>query len=125
MDIAKEDIENLSADVDGWAKPLTFTAPTGEVVEITGIFAERNIEVLSDKGDGSTVNTVQANCGVSEKHLTDLGYPTRDDRNEVYLRGHKVQATNSAGVLNTYKIREWKADSTVGYIVCIFEAFTP
>jgi hypothetical protein len=123
-DQAKADIERITSDTDEWASPLTFIAPGGETAEITGTFFERNLEVLDKKGNGNTTNTQAATAGVSEKHLTDVDYPVRDDDNEVNLAGHKIVATNSAGIESTYRIAEWKQDQAVGYIVCILEAYT-
>jgi hypothetical protein len=122
MQRAKEAIERINADTDGFATALTWVAPTGETAIITGVFVERTIQVFDDKGNGSTVNTLQSNAGISEKALTDLNYPTRNAKNEVALKGHKVTATNSAGITRTLKVKETQPDSTIGQIVVLFEA---
>jgi hypothetical protein len=120
-DRAKRDIERITSDLNGWASVLVFTAPTGEVATINGRFTK--ITLPNDEFDANTVNTLQAHVSFSEKFLTDLSYPIRTD-GKVHLKNHTVLAIDSTGTAETYIIREWNPDETVGLIVCMVGYFT-
>ncbi len=118
LDDIKQDIQDITSDIDEFAVSLTLLAPTGETVTLGGLHTKHHLGFDSDSG--RDVNTKNAHISFSEKLLltNNPSYPVRNVRNEVYLEGHKVTAKDSTGVEVTYRIATWFPDETVGLIMC-------
>lgn len=114
---AKEDIEEITSDLEGFGVEMVLTAPTGEVLPITGLHTKHHLAI--DQETMKQVNSKNAHISVSEQFLIDAGYPYRNADNEVYLQGHLVTVNDSTGNSCVYVIREWFPDRTIGLIVCI------
>ena len=112
---AKKDIEKITGNAAEFGVELTFTSPSAVVAVATGIHAKHH---TGFDEQGFPVNSKIASVAISEQYLTDAGYPVRTG-GEVQLRGHKVAAADSTGVVNTYMIREWFPDEMIGLIVLI------
>lgn len=67
--------------------------------------------------DGLPVNAVNAHCTFFEQSLTDEGFATRNQTNDVVVMDWKVKWTDTVGELS-YKIGEPMPDETVGLIKC-------
>ncbi len=117
---AKMDIEQITSNQDDFGIEMTFTAPTGEIVIVTGLHTKHHFAI---DGDGKMINSKNAHVSVSEKFLTDQAYPVRNIKGEVSLKDHRVAVKDSTGTICNYKIKEWFPNETVGLITCLFEIF--
>ncbi len=122
METAKADIERITSDLNDFAKVMTFTSAIAPVKTaiVNGLHAKHH---LGFDTNGNEINTENAHVSVSEKALTDKGYPVRDSSGEVNLKGHKVVVKDSTGTDVPYVIREWHQNETIGLIVCILGDF--
>lgn len=69
--------------------------------------------------DGNQVNTKNVHVTIDEDVLVNLGYIPRNAKGEVHLLGHKVQYTDSSGVLRSYVVWENYPDENLGLILLI------
>lgn len=120
IDNAKEDIENITSDLDGFAVEMKLTAPTGQIVDITGLHTKIHLGVNTE---GEAVNSKKAHVSFSEKFLTDANYPVRNSSGEVSIIKHLVDVKDSTGEIKNYRIQEAYPDETIGLIVCILEDY--
>jgi hypothetical protein len=114
LDQAREDIKQITSNLNDFAIPATFTAPTAETKDINVIHSKHHTSIDTD---GRRVNSKNASLSFSESLM--VGYPVRDNKGEVNLKGHLVQVPDSTGVVKTYSINQWYPDETLGLIVCI------
>lgn len=121
-ELAKADIEQITSNSDEWGIALSFQAPApgSETAEVKGLATKHRINIDSE---GLPTNSKNASCTVSEKFLTDAGYPVRNSKNEVALQDHRVRWTDSSGLLCEYIISQWFPDEKLGLIVCILEDY--
>lgn len=117
---AKEDIESITSDIEGFAREITLTAPDSTVLVVNGLHTKHH---LGADSDGNLVNTKNAHISISEKFLSDASYPYRDSQGEVNLKKHKVSVKDSTDVEKIYVIREWFPNETIGLITCILKDY--
>lgn len=120
IDQAKIDMKDIITDIDGFGVAMSFTAPTAQTAAITGLHTKHH---LSFNSDGIAVNSKNAHCSFAEKSLTELNYPFRNAKGEVYLKGHRVNIKDSTGITKLYVIREFFPNETIGMITCILGDF--
>lgn len=121
---AKEDIEDIVSDTDtgfGWTVTLTKKG-SGETITLPGLYSKHHLKI---DGEGNPINGKNAHLAVPEGPLVAGGYPVRNNKNEVFLKGDKVEVTDLSGIAFTYKISENFPSETTGLIVCILEDFQP
>lgn len=102
---------------------MTFKAPGVDPVTINGRFTK--ITLPNEEPEGTKAVNLQAHVSFSEKFLTDMNYPLRNADGKVHMEGHLVTATDSTGTAETYVIRTWEPDETLGLIICMLGEFTP
>jgi hypothetical protein len=121
-DRAKADVLRFTSNPNQWGVELNFIAPApgDETATVYGTTTKHRIKI---DADGIPINAKNASCSVSEKLLTDLGYPVRNSIDEVALQNHRVSWTDSSGALCEYKISQWFPDEKLGLIVCILEDY--
>lgn len=119
LDQAKADIQQITSNIDEFAREIIFVAPTSETVTINGLHTKHHLGV---DNEGNMVNSKNAHLSFSEKLLTDEGYPVRIN-GEVNLKGHKVTVVDSTGNPCTYVIRQWFPNESIGLITCILGGF--
>jgi hypothetical protein len=120
IDQAKKDIERITSNAREFGVSMLFLAPTSETATISGLHTKHHLGIDQD---GNMINSKTSKISVSEKFLTDSGYPVRNVAGEVDLRGHKVTVKDSTGSDCTYVIRQWFPDETIGLITCIMSDF--
>lgn len=113
LDRIRKDTRRIVSDSSGFAFQITFSFETHTAI-IKGTGRKHHI-VYDDQGN--VVNVRIATITVSEKDLTDAGYPTRNSSNQINLKGHKVSWDDAFGT-HTYNIEEWLPDEYLGLIVC-------
>lgn len=116
LERAKRDIERITSNLDGFARTATFFAPTGEEATVNILHTKHHLGFDAEKQKWA--NTKNAHLSVSEKFLTDAGYPVRTN-GLVNLLHHKVKVNDSTGTECIYNIDQWFPDETIGLIMCI------
>lgn len=117
IDFVKEDLALITSDLDGFAKQIIFTAPTGQTATLNGIHSKHHMGF--DIESGRNINTKNAHISVSESFLVAQSYPLRGLDGKVNLKDHQVQVRDSTGTLAKYVVAEWMPDETIGLILCI------
>ena len=112
----QQDIKQITSNADEFGVTLSFVSPDGDEATITGLATKHHFSIDTE---GRPVNAKNAHCSFSEELLTEVGYPVRNSRDEVSLKGHKVSWMDSTGKQCEYVIEEWYPDETIGLIVCI------
>jgi hypothetical protein len=121
LEQAQADIKRIRTDPNGFTRPITFTkADNSKTVTVYGMHAKIHMNTTTI---GEVVNGKKAHVSVSESSLTDLGYVTRNDKNECSIKDDKVTVLDSVGFLCDYIIREIYPDEAVGLLVCILGDF--
>jgi hypothetical protein len=115
---AKADIEAITSNLSEFGVEMTLTAPTSETATITGLHTKHHLGITTD---GDMVSTKKAHVSFSEKFLTDLNYPVRDENGEVNLTNHTVAVKDSTGNVCNYFFKQWFPDETIGLIACILD----
>lgn len=102
---------------------IVFTSSDGETtVTIKGLAVKHNLKFDEY---GTPVSSKTARITVSEKALTDVDFPVRNDNNEVYLNNCLVTWTDSANIEWTYIINVAHPDETLGNILCQISDYIP
>lgn len=121
LDLARRHVREITGNVaGGFAVPATFIAPGGETV--TGAGLHKKVWTADQLPGEQAINARTAAFSMAEQIFIDAGYPYRDTKGEVLLKGHKVLVKDYRMVY-TYKVKEWFPDETLGLIVCILEDF--
>lgn len=120
-DRAKQDIERITSNVNEWAQAMTFHAPTGETVEITGLHTRHHLGV--DPQLQKWANVPNAHVSVSEQALIDADYPYNNANGNVDMKDHRVTVIDSAGLAREYKVDQWFPNKTIGLITCLLGDF--
>lgn len=115
LDNIKNDLKQITGNQNEFGVELTFTAPDTSTASVFGIHAKHH---TGFDAEGFPVNSKIASIAIYEETLSDFDYPVRIS-GEVNLRGHRVAAMDSTGIVNHYVVREWFPDEMVGLIVCI------
>jgi hypothetical protein len=101
----------------GFEVDITLTAPDGLTsVDITGLHTRHHQAFDSD---GMPANILNMHVGISEKKLTELGYPVRNAADQVDLYQHRVQCADATGTIRKYVVNEQYPDEGLGHIVLI------
>lgn len=112
LDIAREDIEDITTDIDDFGIVMHFVNEDGsKEADIKGIFARHHIDV---NRNGVAFNSRQAHVSVSELEFDNADYPIRNSDGEVTLSKHKVTVE---GI--TYIINQWFPSDTTKLITLI------
>lgn len=100
----------------GHAVPVDLVTPDGLLtITIAGL---TSIHHMQFNGDGRPVNVKNAALSFSESALYD-NYPVRNDKGEVYMKGHLVKFKDSTGTERTLVVKENHPNQTIGAIVLI------
>lgn len=117
MDTIKQDIQNITSNLNEFGVSITFTAPTGETATVVGTASKHFMNF--DFDTGKNTNSQNAHVTVSEALLTAEDYPVRNPAGNVNMKKHRVSYIDSTGVSGSYEITEQFPDQAVGLIVFI------
>jgi hypothetical protein len=120
MEQAKTDIEQITGNLNEFAMSLTFAAPTGDTATITGIYSDHS---NTYDANGFPVVGRFAHVSISEKALTDLNYPTRNNDGTISMLNHLVTVNYADGSTKQSIIDEVKPDYTINLIVLILSRY--
>lgn len=110
----------LSNAQKGFATAVTFSIPDGLTVTVNALAIRHHMSLNSD---GMAANALNARVTVSEKTLTDLGYPTRNIQGDVSMVGNIVSFADSTQVTKMYSIESTWPDDSLGVIVCTLSEY--
>lgn len=111
MEQIKSDIEDITSDLDGFAVTLIFNDPNGNTATVNGLFAD--ISKAYDES-GNPIIGKYTHVSVSEKHLTDQNYPTRNPNNGLLsLINHLVTINYPDGTTKQYIVDGVSPDYTI------------
>lgn len=113
--MAREDIVEFSSDGGFESDVTVLTSDESISVTIQAVAMKHH---LAFDEEGQNVNSEQAHISVSEKILTDAGFPVRDN-GEVKMVGCKIKYVDSSGVEGVYVVNENYPDETLGLITLI------
>lgn len=115
MDAARADAQ-LYVTAGGFESDIKITTPDGNIIlNTTGIATKHHI---SFDTDGTPFHGKNAHITLSEKTLSDAGYPVRVDE-EINLLKHLITVKDSSGVDKNYVITQNLPDEFLGLIVCV------
>lgn len=116
LDIARQDIQDIASDLEGFAVSAIFTAPTGEVLTVNVLHTKHHRVFNMMKGEWE--DGKNAHVSIAEALFTAGAYPVRNSNGDVHLKGHMVQVADSTGTVCKYRIKSWWPSETFGLIVC-------
>ncbi len=119
-DRAKADVALITSNKRGWGVDIVLTAPTAQVITITGLHTKHH---LAYDTDGNAVNTKKAAISFSESFLTAVNYPVRNSAGEVDFKDHLFDVKDSTGILKHYTSQSWFPDEKLGLIVVILQDY--
>ena len=117
---ARLDWQKTTSDLNEFGVAITFVAPNSFIAEVVGLHTKHHLQIGTD---GVAFSGKNAHVSVSETLLTEKSYPCRNVNGELDFRRHRVIAKDSTGVAQTYEIRDWYPDETLGVIVFILNDF--
>lgn len=113
--LAKEDIENITSNLNEFGLAIKFTTPDGSIeLDVVGI--EAKIHLAYDLDTGKEINAQKAYISVSEKFFIDANYPVRNAAGKVNMKKHKVDYIDSTGTMCYFEVLENLPDETIGLI---------
>lgn len=111
QELAQRDSSRMMSGKD--ETPITFVK--GEFTAT--IKGQALVHHLAFNTDGQVVNSITGHITVVEKKLTDLNFPVRNLKDEVFLRDALVTFSDQRGISKTYIVKENFADESIGVIV--------
>lgn len=120
MEQIKEDIESITSDLDGFAVVLVFKSPNGDEATITGLHAD----VSKGYDENGPIIGKYTHVSFSEKHLTDLNYPTRNPSNGLLsMNNHLVTVSYAEGHEKQYVVDGLMPDYTINLHTLILSEY--
>mgnify|MGYP003402546550 FL=1 len=116
-ELAKQDIEDITSNLNEFGLEMTFTPPVGYSLSVVG--TEAKIHMGFDMDTGKEINAQKATVSVSEKFFIDGDYPVRNAAGEVSMKKHRVDYIDSTGTTCNFEVLEQFPDETIGLIVFI------
>jgi|TARA_R110000824_G_scaffold199520_4_gene383503 hypothetical protein len=101
----------------GFSEDITITTPDDLTSILTKGLASKHY--INFDSDGLPINSKNAHICLDELDLLNKGYTVRNSINEVSILNHKVNVSDSTGIVKNYIITETFPDETIGLIVCI------
>lgn len=117
LDIARQDIRDISSDANAFAVSADWLAPTGQMLTANVLHTKHHKTFNVIKGEYE--NGKNAHVSIAEALFVEGNYPCRNSAGEVHLEKHQVRVPDSTGTVCHYRIMSWYPSETVGLIVCI------
>ena len=120
MQLARRDAKFFVTN-GGFEESITMTTPSADkTFSLTG-FATKHF--INFDSDGLPINSKNVHICIDENILISQGYPLRNAKDEVHLKGHIIAYPDSTGNIKKYVVRENFPDETLGLIVCILNDY--
>lgn len=124
-DLIKTDSNRILTDPNGFAETITLitTRSGGMTIAIEAVHTKHHLGFDMEKAQ--EINTLKAHVALSEQELIDLGYPYRDAKKKVHMKGDKVIAKQANGVDYKYVVESWFENDKTGTITLILGDYSP
>ena len=116
METIKDDVYNILTNGDEFAQPLTIQPPTGDAVNINGVYSD-HMNTYDESGMPITGKAVYVT--ISETSLIELSYTTRNAAGLIDLKGHLVTITYADESTRQYIVTETRPDYTINLIILV------
>jgi hypothetical protein len=116
--LAIQDAQRIVTNAVDFASPIILTAPDDTVLNTNALQTKHHSGMDSD---GFRVSAKQHSVVISEKVLQDANYPYLTVNDEILLKGHTVETTDSSGKSALYLVQDCFPDRTLGIIVLILQ----
>lgn len=110
MDQIKKDIEQITSNSNEFAVTLSFTSKTSEIATIKGLYSDHSNDYDEN---GNSITGKFTHVSISEKYLTDLSYPTRNNNNLLNMKGHLVTVHYADNSSKQYIVDDQRPDYTI------------
>lgn len=114
-ELAKNDIENITSNLNEFGLAITFEAPNGDIADVVGI--ESKVYMAFDMDTGKDINVQKAHVTIAEKFFIENDYPVRNASGRVSMKKHKVTYVDVNGITCNFEVIENFPDETLGLIV--------
>lgn len=121
-DRAIADVKRFTTDSNGWGVSALFTAPNNQTATVNVHHVKHNLGVDTD---GNMVNSKKAHVSFSESGLLEINpnYPLRDSKQEINMKGHRIDVADSTGITKNYIVKSTYPDEKIGLIVVILDDY--
>lgn len=114
---AQEDFHKITTNLNGSGQAFVIKTPNSQTTaNLVGLSTKHHIAYDTE---GVMINSKNASVTFTEKQLTDVDYPVRNDQDEVAITGHLIEVADSTGIVKKYIISEIYPDEFLGIIVCV------
>lgn len=118
---AISDIQAITANSNEFGQEITFQSKRySTTVTVVGLVNKIGISIDTM---GNTINSKNPTIAISEKTLTDAGYPVRNADGEVGMLGDIVTTVDSTGITKKYSVNSKIPDETIGLLVFVLEDY--
>jgi hypothetical protein len=121
MNQIKSDTEQITGNLVDFAMPVILEAPTGQTVEINGIYSDHS---NAYDENGMPITGKFTHVTISEQPLIDLGYPTRSSKGLMNFLSHKVTINYADGRSEKYIVDQQRPDYTINLVILILAKYT-
>lgn len=116
LQLAKRDAKRF-VTVGGFQETMMIKTPSGDKsVLLTGFATKHH---LSFDSDGLPIDAKNVHVTIDENLFVAAGYPVRNNRGEVALKGHLVSFPDSTGIVKNYIVNRLLPDEVLGLITLI------
>jgi hypothetical protein len=118
---AAADSRAILEDAAGFATPMTFTAPTGDTLELKGTFFDIGYAIDAETGQAVAGNTVQVL--VSAGRFQEAGFELPRGTADASSKPWRVELTDSLGRARSFKVANTAPDRTLNVLQLTLEAY--
>lgn len=111
----------MADEAGGFAWPITLTAPSGEVFELTGFATD--IGQTINPETGQVVSGRRASIALATTVLESLGIGIPRGVSDSRAKPWVVRFADIHGVAQTFKIQEAMPDRALGIVTCMLETY--
>lgn len=116
---AKNDIREITSNLNEFGVSLTLTDRDGQTATITGLHTKHHLGFDIESGTDKVIKNAHASFSEELLSETNPDYTIRDSDGKVDMQGHRIDAADSTGTTCSYLIDQAFPDETVGLIMCI------
>lgn len=117
IELARRDTQKITQNkASGFGWDIKLIAPNGTELDLIGLATKHN---QGFDTDGNFVNSKNVHVSITTDQLIAGNYPYIDAEGEINLSGHQVKAKFINDVEESYIVREFMPDETLGLIVII------
>ena len=120
LEKARSDWNELTSS-GGFEVTFTFVAPTGETIDVSGIYSKTTLATEFETGAFANYQKVFASVSYSQFDNSD--YPLRNDDGIVSLVDHVINFVDASGEVVNYRCSQVFPNDTVGVFSFEFQRY--